>query len=452
MRVGITGGSGQLGNALIRSLAADRRVKQIVSIDLHPLPLTRAKVTEVRADIRDPSLGKNFAGCDAVVHLAFLLSRQYAPSFYEDVNVRGSENVFRQALVAGVPHIVFSSSIAAYGVFSDHPVPLVEDSRRRFQQAFQYSAAKYQVEQLLDHLERDHPEVVVSRVRPGILVGSRMSTLIVNLMRRGLVPDTGAPLPLVWDEDVVEALRLVLQQRAGGTFNLCAREQSTAAELAAACDMRRLPRLPVSLARPAAFASKVLEAVGIGESFDAAWVRFGGCRMEMSTERARSVLGWKPRYDSSIAVLQRFRATAIRDCGARIVWFFRIVHLSGRFGPRRPELEALQLTLRLRLIGPGGAEIGLCVQDGRLLAANFGKSPVQAEITLPAALFVKLLAGKASWAQEQLIGRIQVEGQAHAPMVVSGIVSSFRARTATPGRAGMLPRLLAGWIQSGRES
>jgi len=41
--------------------------------------------------------------------------------------VDGSKNVFRAALHARVPAVVYASSVAAYGVFKDHPRPIVEE-------------------------------------------------------------------------------------------------------------------------------------------------------------------------------------------------------------------------------------------------------------------------------------------------------------------------------------
>ena len=41
-----------------------------------------------------------------------------------------------------------------------------------------------------------------------------MPNFLGDLLRIRLLPDSGAPLPLVWDEDVVDALMLVVKNRA----------------------------------------------------------------------------------------------------------------------------------------------------------------------------------------------------------------------------------------------
>ena len=53
------------------------------------------------------------ADADVVVHLAFVVVKATARS--HAVNVEGSGNVFAAAVAAGVPTLVYTSSLAAYG-------------------------------------------------------------------------------------------------------------------------------------------------------------------------------------------------------------------------------------------------------------------------------------------------------------------------------------------------
>ena len=92
MRVAITGGSGQLGTLVLRRLADDRAVKEIVAIDLRSPLIVSGKIRNVSADIRGPL---PFEGCDAVIHLAFLVAKRGNRELQDDVNVRG----FLQGLV-----------------------------------------------------------------------------------------------------------------------------------------------------------------------------------------------------------------------------------------------------------------------------------------------------------------------------------------------------------------
>src|SRR5262249_40959197 len=160
-------------------------------------------------------------GADAVIHLAFVITDLLPRAEYDAINIGGSKNVIRAAIAAGVKTVVYTSSIAAFGLVPGHPVPLVESSPRRPNPEFPYAAAKQAVEDFLDEIEPQHPDVAISRLRPAILVGTRMDHLFGALLRAGFVFDeSDSPMPLVWDEDVADAVILAMNQRARGAFIL----------------------------------------------------------------------------------------------------------------------------------------------------------------------------------------------------------------------------------------
>ncbi len=121
------------------------------------------------------------------------------------MNLTGSENVVRAALAAGVPHLVHLSSVGAYAY---HPV---DDARVDESwpadgiSPSQYSREKAAVESHLDTVERDHPELLVTRVRPALVfqrdAGSEIARYFLGafvptrLLRR--VPLPVLPLPSV---------------------------------------------------------------------------------------------------------------------------------------------------------------------------------------------------------------------------------------------------------------
>src|SRR5262249_47036878 len=132
---------------------------------------------------------------------------------FESINVGGSKNVFEAAARARVRRIVYASSVAAYGVVPGHPVPIVEDTPRRLQPEFPYAATKYAVEEFLDGFEPGHPEIAVTRLRPGVLFGARMDHPLGSALRRRILIDTDGPaVPIVWDEDVADAIMLALRK------------------------------------------------------------------------------------------------------------------------------------------------------------------------------------------------------------------------------------------------
>lgn len=430
MRVAVTGGSGQLGTLVLRRLADTRAVKEIVALDLRPPLIVSGKLREVRIDVRDPGIGQHLQGCDALIHLAFLVAKRGQRELQDDINVRGSANVFDAALQAGVRRILYASSVAAYGVVPELPVPVVETTERTRQPGFWYACAKFDVEARLDQLEAAHPDLSVARFRPAILIGRRMEHQLGAAMRRGYFPDGGS-MPVVWDEDVADAFILALKSGARGAFILAAKEPLPSRELAKAAGLRRLrvPRGPL----------RALEAIATG-------------------------LGWKPRCPTSREVMRCYAENVPRRLDRRIAVFARVVDGASRREPLRADLAGCDATVHLDLTGPGGGDFTLRAHDGRVRllrgaprpaggagSLRDGRSPQgaashQATVTLKAATLLDLLAGRTDLAGAQLSGRLRVDGQALAGMLVLGVVESFRAASRQPGLRGLFARRLARWM------
>lgn len=122
----ITGAAGEIGDALIKSLA-DHNPGQIVTLDVRPLPAdTASLVTHITGDIMDQSLLSRLVSeyeIGEIYHLAALLSTraEFTPEAAHRVNVEGTLGLLRlaadQSQWRGEPVVfIFPSSIAAYGM------------------------------------------------------------------------------------------------------------------------------------------------------------------------------------------------------------------------------------------------------------------------------------------------------------------------------------------------
>jgi nucleoside-diphosphate-sugar epimerase/putative sterol carrier protein len=447
-RIAVTGGSGELGTLVVRRLLADRSVGEVISLDVRPPMVASVRLSAVQADVRDPDLERRFENCDAVIHLAFVVVGWRPRAEFDAINVEGSKNVFRAAVRAGVKQIVYTSSVAAYGVVPGHPVPIVEETPRRHQPDFPYSSAKWQVEAFLDEFEREHPEVAIARLRPGILLGARMEHALGMALRRGVVPDVGdAPPPLVWDEDVADAVMLCLKSGARGPYNLSAADPQPMRELARGLDAR-VVRLPKPLLRAAARLSPLASKLGLGPSTDPAWVEIDGAVMVQSSEKARRELGWKPRCDRSADVLRRYFETAPGPLDRRVDVFLRLVQLAGRWARVPEEAKRWRMVMHLELTGRGGGDIGLHFDQGRLTVEHEAPRPPGATVSMRTTTFLDLLSGKLDFATAMLTGKLRVEGEALATIILEGIVASFRARARQAGAAAFPARQLERWFKT----
>jgi dihydroflavonol-4-reductase len=119
-RVVVTGAAGFIGSAVTRALLSrDVHVVAFLEPGANTSNLDGLDVEKVTVDITDPSSVRNaMNGARFCFHLAakFGFWPTDASSFY-DVNVRGSQNVVRSALDAGVERIVYTSTVATLGLW-----------------------------------------------------------------------------------------------------------------------------------------------------------------------------------------------------------------------------------------------------------------------------------------------------------------------------------------------
>jgi nucleoside-diphosphate-sugar epimerase len=306
MRVVITGASGNVGTSLLESLANEDRVTDIVGIVRRLPRRTFPKTSFVAADVVSADLVPIFRGADAVVHLAWLIQPGRDESVTYAVNVTGSERVFNATVNAGVPTLVYASSVGAYSpgpkdtaVDESWPTDGIESSF--------YARHKAAVERILDRVEAERPELRVVRLRPGLIFKREAATEIRRLFLGPFVPRhliRPKLIPVVPDVprlrfqavhslDVGEAYRLALVTDAAGAFNIAAEPAIGPSELASLLGARPV-KLPASALRAAAAATYALRA----QPAEPGWVDMGLAVPIMDTSRARSVLGWSPSRTS----------------------------------------------------------------------------------------------------------------------------------------------------------
>ncbi len=426
-RIVVTGGAGQFGMLVLRRLVDDPAVSSVVSLDLRPPRLIHDKIEAAEADVRDPGIKRHLEGCDALVHLAFAIHCYKPRELFDGINVEGSKNVFRAALEAGARQVVYASSVAAYGIVHGHPQPIREDSPRVYQPEFSYARAKYEVEDFLDDFEREHPDLVITRLRPVVMAGERMESLMGEVLKHRIIPTTsGAPFPIVWDEDVADAVALALQKRARGAFNLSADDTLTAKQLAAAVGMRtlRCPRwLGVAWARVSPLAARL----GIGSMVDPEWIRTSDVPMVLASDKARTQLGWTPRCDTAVEVMRHFDRTVPRQLDRRIADAVKRLADSPP-SPDSPDLSEVDFEVHLHLTGPHGGDFILAADAGRLTVRSGMPWPVAAAVHLDAGTFTELVAGRREWPAALQAGEITVEGPEQTAAVVRATVAELHIR------------------------
>jgi UDP-glucose 4-epimerase len=309
-RVVVTGATGNVGTSVVAALAADPRVASILGV-ARRLPQWSAPRTEwVRADVARDDLVGLFRDADVVIHLAWLIQPTHSPLITWRTNVGGSLRVFKAAAEAGVRALVYASSVGAYSP-GPKDAAVAEDWPTNGWPTASYTREKAYVERSLDVFELDHPDIRVVRLRPGFIFkresasGQRrlfIGPLLPNqLVRPGLVPILpdlpGLRFQAVHTADIAEAYRLAALSEVRGAFNVAAEPVVDAALLADIFGARivSLPRWPV---RAAVWLAWQLHLVPASPYLFDAFMRLP----IMDTSRARTELGWTPRYSSREAL------------------------------------------------------------------------------------------------------------------------------------------------------
>ena len=324
MRIVVTGASGNVGTSVLRSLAGEGLVQSVVGIARRRPTGTFPKTTWIEADVSRDDLEPSLRGADAVLHLAWLIQPSRDEAKMRATNVDGSARVFEAAARAGVPRLVYASSVGAYSpgpkdraVDESWPTEGIASSY--------YSRHKSEVERILDDFEARHPDMRVVRMRPGLIFKREAASGIRRLFAGPLLPGflvRPALIPIVPDVprlrfqaihsyDAGDAYRLALTRDVRGAFNIAAEPVLDPRELGRLLRARPV-RMPAQLLRGAAAVTWRLRLQPAPEG----WVDMALGVPIMDTSRARRELGWTPRFTAGEALLDLlagFRAGAGAD-------------------------------------------------------------------------------------------------------------------------------------------
>ena len=306
MRVVVVGASGNVGTAVLRRLAAEPAVTTIVGVARrpptgsgHPYDAASWESVDVGAGDAVPKLTAALTGADAVIALAWRLQPSWDRAALERVNVGGTRAVVDAALAAGVPRLVYASSIGAYA-------PSPGDQRRDERwpttgiSTSTYSRQKAAVERMLDDL--DPARLAVLRVRPGIVLQPAAAAEIARLFLGPLVPTSllrpsllpvlpwprGMRGQIVHADDLADAVVRGLLAGTTGGLNVATEPALTRPLLAEVLD-----------ARPFGVPPRVVRALAAGtwrahlQPTEPGWLDMAMQAPVMDTGRARG-LGWAP--------------------------------------------------------------------------------------------------------------------------------------------------------------
>lgn len=312
MRVVVTGATGNLGTAVVRALADDEAITDIVGIarrepEWQPA-ITRWVTLDLADRDEDDRLVDLFRGADAVVHLAWQFHPTRHPVVTWRSNVLGSIEVFRAAQTAEVGALIHTSSVGAYSP-TRGTTPVSEQWPTHALPTAAYGREKSYLERVLDAFELQAPGVRLVRIRPAFVFQPDAAAEQRRVFAGPLLPkDALTSLPVVPDipglafqavhaDDVAAAFRAAVVRDVRGPFNVAADPVLDAAQLADLLGARVVP-MPAALATAGASLLWHLRAIPATPGL----LRLLLSVPILDTTRARDQLDWTPRHSGRDAI------------------------------------------------------------------------------------------------------------------------------------------------------
>lgn len=177
MKILITGGSGFIGTRLIDELKRENH--EIVIYD----KIKSSKYPElcIIEDVRDAkALTKACEGVDVIYNLAAEHADNVTPlSLYADVNVGGARNVVNAAKENNINKIIFTSSVAIYGLNRGTPHENMEA-----QPFNEYGKTKYEAEKIFLSWQKENENNNLQIIRPAVVFGEENRGNVYNLINQ----------------------------------------------------------------------------------------------------------------------------------------------------------------------------------------------------------------------------------------------------------------------------
>ena len=310
MRVFLTGGTGFIGGRVARKLR--ERDDEVVALARSPdraRELARLGCELVEGDLsNEDALRRGVKGCDAVIHGAAIYKIGVPKSARDEIwnaNVHGTERVLDAAIEAGIPRIVYVSTVNVFGNTRGEVVD--ESYERRVEDGFLsvYDETKYRSHQIAKARIAAGAPIVI--VQPGAVYGPGDHSEIGNMidqsstgkLKAKVFPELGASYVHV--EDVAAGIVLALDKGEVGEAYVLAGERARMGDLvdkAARLSGREPPKLtipPVMITLSAPFGPILGPLLGFPPNLKEAKSSAHNVTYWARDDKARGQLGYTSR-------------------------------------------------------------------------------------------------------------------------------------------------------------
>ncbi|MEU1051343.1 NAD-dependent epimerase/dehydratase family protein [Streptomyces sp. NPDC005876] len=303
----VTGVARRLGGRFVRRAMRDPDVDRVIGVDAVPPEHHLGGAEFVRADIRQPTIGRVLAetGADTVVHMDVTGTPLGSGSrtTVKETNVIGTMQLLGACQKSpSVRRLVVKSSTNVYGSAPRDPAVCTETTPPRSLPSGGFAKDIAEVEGYVRGFARRRPDVAVCVLRFANILGPATDTPLASYFSLPVLPTVfgyDPRLQFVHEDDVIEVLRIASHEpRRGtlnsGTFNIAGDGVLTLSQCS-----RRLGRPTVPLLLPAVtWAGSLVRTLGMTD-FSPEQIRLLTHGRVVDTTQMRETLGFEPKHTTA---------------------------------------------------------------------------------------------------------------------------------------------------------
>ncbi|MDF1622654.1 MAG: NAD-dependent epimerase/dehydratase family protein [Pseudohongiella nitratireducens] len=249
MNILVIGGSGFIGTRLVDELLVAGHKVSIYDLNIsHKYPdLT------IIGDVRSyEPLKEATYGIDIIYNLAAEHRDDVTPlTLYHEVNVQGTENVIFAAVANSIKHIIFTSTVAIYGLDKNCP-----DESFPAEPFNEYGRTKWDAEKLYQKWAKEDDRRSLGIVRPAVVFGEGNRGNVYNLIaqinsgRFIMIGNGNNRKSMGYVGNIAYFLAELIDKKGIQIFNYCDKPDLTSIEIARLISEnlgKKLPRLKLPL-------------------------------------------------------------------------------------------------------------------------------------------------------------------------------------------------------------
>lgn len=295
----VIGGSGFLGEALVKRLLKDDKKVRIFDV-IPPSFSVNKNIEFIKGDVSEyNTVEKVMRGCNVVYNTASLLPCSQAGKRFKTTNVIGTENVLKAAKKLGINKVIHISSSIVYGI----PESLNISEQQAVAPIGPYGRSKVAAEKVcIDYINKGLNIVIL---RPRFIVGPGrlgLLTILFEWVSEGKnVYTIGSGkniFQMVGVDDLVEACILASKNGKNGIYNIGADNTPTVEELLNKLikhsgGSSKIVKLP---SWPAKFSLKILDIFKL-TPLGAEHYLIADKNYVLNCQKAIADLGWVPKQN-----------------------------------------------------------------------------------------------------------------------------------------------------------